>query len=59
MRRARHNAAARLSIRKIGVTADTLNGTLDNMNQMTSPIAKATPTIVTKLDSSSANSTRY
>ncbi|MEZ6054540.1 MAG: hypothetical protein R3C02_24665 [Planctomycetaceae bacterium] len=44
--------AARLSIEKIGVTADTLNGTLDNMNQMTGPIAKATPTIVTKLDSS-------
>ncbi len=44
--------AARLAIEKIGVTADTLNGTLDNMNRMTAPLAKATPSIVTKLDAS-------
>lgn len=45
-------AAARQAIEKIGVTADSLNGTLDHMNRMTDPLAKATPAIVTKLDSS-------
>lgn len=45
-------AAARYSIEKIGTTADTMNVTLAHMNQVTDPLAKATPSIVTKLDSS-------
>ena len=45
-------AAARYSIERIGVTADTMNVTLDQMNRVTDPLAKATPSIVTKLDSS-------
>jgi len=45
-------AAARFSIEKIGTTADTMNVTLAHMNQVTDPLARATPSIVTKLDSS-------
>jgi phospholipid/cholesterol/gamma-HCH transport system substrate-binding protein len=45
-------AAARFSIEKIGATADSMNATLANMNRMTDPLAKATPSIVTKLDAS-------
>lgn len=45
-------AAARYSIEKIGTTADTMNVTLTHMNQVTDPLAKATPSIVTRLDSS-------
>jgi phospholipid/cholesterol/gamma-HCH transport system substrate-binding protein len=44
-------AAARYSIEKIGMTADTMNVTLAHMNRVTDPLAKATPSIVTKLDS--------
>lgn len=45
-------AAARYSIEKIGTTAETMNVTLASMNQVADPLAKATPSIVTKLDSS-------
>jgi phospholipid/cholesterol/gamma-HCH transport system substrate-binding protein len=45
-------AAARYSIEKIGTTAETMNVTLAHMNRVTDPLAKATPSIVTRLDSS-------
>ncbi len=45
-------SAARTSIEKIGTTADELGVTLATMNQVADPLARKTPSIVTKLDSS-------
>lgn len=47
-------AAARVSIEKIGGTTEQLNLTLHHLNRVTDPLARATPSIVTRLDSSLA-----